>query len=102
MLDLLFLSGFDVDIAPDNFVDRPTPAAAPNEPGVGGGGVATPTPGPIETSSAGTNEEDPTLGPPTAKKPRLEAKTTLTTLHPVSELTQKYQGAMFEFTGMAK
>ena len=58
----------------------------------------------VEASSASTNvnEEDPTLAPPAAKKPRLEPKTIVTTLHPVSELIQKYQGAMFECTGTAK
>lgn len=94
-----------MDIVADNFVDRPTPVEIPNEPGVGGGGVTTPTPlvvkieaGPGDGSGT-TNEQDPTLAPPLAKRPRLEAKTTVTTLHPVSELTQKYQGAMFECTG---
>lgn len=98
------MPGFDVDVAGDNFADRPTSAATPSEPGVGGG-VTTPTPAAtMEASSATTsvNEEDPTLAPPAAKKPRPEAKTTVTTLHPVSELIQKYQGAMFEFTGTAK
>ena len=86
--------GFDVDIEPDNFADHKPVALVPNEHGV----VAIPTPGVME---ARIKEEDPTLAPPMAKKPRLEAKTTVTTLHPVSELTQKHQGAMFEFAGRA-
>ena len=96
-----------MDIVADNFVDRPTLAEISNESGVGGGGVTTPTPvvkieaGPMASDGSGTtNEQDPTLAPPSAKRPRLEAKTTVTTLHPVSELTQKYQGAMFECTGI--
>ena len=53
--------------------------------------------------SAGSraNEQETLLGPPEAKKARLDTKPTVATLHPVSELVQKYQGAMFVCTGMA-
>ena len=92
VLIFFFLTGFDVDFTGDNFADHTAPVATPNDPGVGGR-VTTPTP----TALMGAS--DPSLAPPAAKKPRLEAKTAVTTVHPVSELTQKYQGAMFEFTG---
>lgn len=86
---------FDVDVAGNNFSDSAIPAAtAP----VQVGGVTTPTHSQLWELNA-VAEEDPTLAPPTAKKPRIEPTTTVTTLHPVSELTQKYQGAIFEFTG---
>ena len=50
------------------------------------GGVVTPT-----TTTTEANEQDSTLTPPAAKKPRLEAAMTTP-----SELTQKYQRATME------
>lgn len=39
------------------------------------------------------------LGPPEPKRKRPNTAHVVTTLHPVSELTQKYQGAMFQCKG---
>ena len=78
-----------MDIDVDNFVDQ-NPSA----------GDAQPAPIPLfPTTPSTSNEQEPTLGPPEAKRPRLQATTTVSTLHPVSELTQKYQGAMFMLIG---
>ena len=86
---------FAIDREPDNFVDRNAPAddAETSE-------SKKPTTPPLMTRAAtDDNEQKLTDGPPEAKRPRLEAKTTVSTLHPVSELTQRWQGAMFVLTG---
>lgn len=56
---------------------------------------------PIQMSpGSNINEQETPLGPPEAKRARLDTKPIVSTLHPVSELVQKYQGAMFMCTGM--
>ena len=81
---------FNVDTVPDNFADPPVANKAQN---------VQQTAPPSLMSVGGANEQEPPLGPPEAKRIRVENKTTVSTLHPISELTQKHQGAMFVLTG---
>ena len=81
---------FNVDTVPDNFTDPPVADEVQ---------TVQQTAPPSLMSVGEDNEQESTLGPPKAKRIRVENKTSVSTLHPISELTQKHQGAMFVLTG---
>ena len=87
--------GFDADLVPDNFAD--SAVSAPDTEKTTSGEVTIPPP--QANTGPPANEQEPPLGPPPSKKARTDAQPTVSIRHPVSELVQKYQGAMFVCTG---